>query len=280
MARKLVANLGSAVAVLLAVFWTITLTRPWTWLWAENGIVLFQVDLWSVAIREGTPRLGTALATEAFDAKLGEEAKPTLSSLVRRHRYWIEDGAQELCASGVDATWHWCSGWMMVKYGSMIMVSIGCPIVVLLAMGSAFTYHYAHYRATRAGRLWIRACFVAAPCLAVLGLFQYVLLTLCVGKGDYHFIKTKNATYGAGFYVACCLTLLTAAPLYVFSVLDELEKHGAEAPEAGYGAAQTSAGRSSPAARAGDPTTCAGVPGAAAPATHEAPPARGSSDAA
>lgn len=249
MANTVVANVGSFVSLFLAFMWTITLTRPWTWIWTDNAIVLFKVNLFQIHITKGTLGHVGTLVAYAIDKVSGGEnrAVDSLNALFDQ-KYWMEEGVQELCSFGVESIWQWCNTWMMVKYGSMIFLFLGLVTVVFLAMGGSFLYYYAHHHPTHSGRKWIKACFVTAPTCAWLGLLQYVMLTFQLGESERKFVET-HANYGAGFVMACTLTMLTLAPLYiigVFAKVDDFEKHGESdlfleenlADTATYGAAQ------------------------------------------
>uniref|UniRef100_A0A7S1QN86 Uncharacterized protein n=1 Tax=Alexandrium catenella TaxID=2925 RepID=A0A7S1QN86_ALECA len=228
MANKVVASLGAGCAGFLAFLWLITLMRPWTWLWSDNQVVLFKVNLFSIRITKGTLGHGLSIIGGAIDGIFGTSNYEKMAKLFNQ-AYWMEEGVQELCMVGIDQIWHWCEIWVMVKYASMIFIFLGFLTAIFLGMGGAFMYYYAHHHATHTGRMWIRSCFITAPCLAWVGLLQYVLLTFQLGKSERQILVDTHAGYGPGFIVACALTVLSILPMYVHGVytkVDDFEKHG------------------------------------------------------
>uniref|UniRef100_A0A7S4SPP9 Uncharacterized protein n=1 Tax=Alexandrium monilatum TaxID=311494 RepID=A0A7S4SPP9_9DINO len=227
MANKVVGTLGAATALTLALMWIINISVAWNWLWSENAIVMFNVNLWTVRIRRGTLGYGMSLMGHVFDQAFGTSASKSLRDIFD-HDFWMGQAVQQLCMSGIDTVWQWCDTWVFVQHASMIQILLSWVTILLLAMGGAFQYYYANEHATHTGRMWIRVCFIAAPICSLLAMMQYTLLTFMMGRGERQFIETK-AGYGPGFIISWCLSLFTLAPLYIhviFSKVNEFEKHG------------------------------------------------------
>mmetsp|Transcript_49685 Transcript_49685/g.144097 ORF Transcript_49685/g.144097 Transcript_49685/m.144097 type:complete len:305 (-) Transcript_49685:65-979(-) len=229
-ANAVTGNVCVFVCATLAILWTITLTRPWTWLWSNNAIVLFKVSLFTIYIDRGTATIGHALELggRMTDAVFRTKSNTSLKSLFNKN-LWMEQGVQELCSVALQATFQWCDTWTMLKYGSAIYVFSGFVTVLFLLVGGSFMYYYAHFHATKTGRLWIKGCFYMAPCSAWSGLLFYTLLTFQHGSGDRQLFVSTQGNYGAAYFLACFLTALTGAPLYLyhrFFRADKFEKQG------------------------------------------------------
>jgi len=213
---KMVSTIGAFVSLILSFLWLITLTAPWNWLWSQNALVVFKVNLFSIYLDHG-------IVTKLVKWTTGDNEFTKLLE----QSMWIEQGVQELCM--LDEIWKWCDTWHMVRFGSIAMAVFGFMVVIFLAAGGGFMYYYAQHHATRTGRLWVLTCVSGAPCCAAIGLLQYVVLTFQMGKGERNIIVGTEASYGSGFFFACTLTVFTFVPLYihmVFGGADEFEKGG------------------------------------------------------
>lgn len=209
---KVVANLGSAFAVLLAILWTVLCFVPWVWVSSSSNVISFKANLlclWT------TPGIATGLAT-GLSGLVGLGSLHAKLDTLTNRSLWLEMATTEYCESGYEMLFGWCDNWMMVKYSSWGMIFFGMAAATMLVVGACFMMYYVNFHATQTGRTWIKVSFITAPLCAIAGLSQYIALTLEFGQ--MRNVGPVTSIYGTGFIFACVLTLLSWVPLCIHAL--------------------------------------------------------------
>jgi len=253
MASKTPHTIGAAVCWFAAFLWFVIICTPMNWLWCENLVVRFRINLWAFKIHKGIMSWGATLLIHGVTRN---EVVHSIMDLFEADM-WMEDGAARLCSPAINYIWKWCDEAMYLKYASFAMIFFGFVAIISLSAGGFFMYYYAHEHATRTGRMWALGCLISAPMCGFLGSLQYLLLTLNFSEAMSNFGVYSTFMYGPGFFVSCMLSLLSCLPLYIYFVFgkknpfekndetyeeDPSLKYGGYGAPGGYGAVGPSGG--------------------------------------
>mmetsp|Transcript_81522 Transcript_81522/g.230795 ORF Transcript_81522/g.230795 Transcript_81522/m.230795 type:complete len:308 (+) Transcript_81522:118-1041(+) len=206
---KTSANIGTAVSLIVALFWLLAIFAPWNWLSSENGVVKFRVNLIQIDISKGTVGYIADATVRIFYSKAGAGLNEYFDK-----SFWIEEGVGLMCSEGLELIWHWCDQWVMVKIASFLMIGGGIMTSAWLVVGAVCMYYYVHEKSTRTGRQFMVGALIAAPAIATASTGMYMLLTMQFGGAERKFVNT-NSMYGPGVFGVIFMTLMSFVPLYV-----------------------------------------------------------------
>jgi len=207
------------VSVVLAVLWQVCIFAPWNWQSSVGLLVNFYANMLKMELTQGTaPKILSGLSNLASPKnKLSQELHDLLDKPM-----WMGEGTNELCQPHFNIILNWCNTWQMVKFGSWFMMGAGVSASLFLFLGACFLWYYANVHATHTGRMGAKLSFVLAPVLAVVGLVQYVILTLDFGLMPASFMpQMPQRMFDVGFFVCCTLCLLTWLPLAMQAIFSK-----------------------------------------------------------
>jgi len=226
-ASKTGAHLGVFVSVILAVLWLVCMFAPWNWQTSVGLLVNFYANMLKMEMSKGTaPKIMSGVSNLfAGKNKLAEG----LGELLDRPM-WMGEGTMELCQPHFNLALNWCNTWQMVKFGSWGMLGAGITAAFFLLLGAFSLWYYANVHATHTGRMGAKLSFTLAPLIAIIGLVQYILLTLDFGLMPAAYVpQMPQHMYDVGFMVCCTLCLLSWLPLAMHTMFVKAnpnEKHG------------------------------------------------------
>lgn len=214
------------VAVVLAALWFVCIFAPWNWQSSVGLFVNFYANMLKMEITKGTAPKIISFSSQLFAEK--NTLAKTLSDILDRPM-WMGEGTTELCQPHWNLL-NWCNTWQSVKFGSWMMIATGVIAACFLLFGAGFLWYYANVHATHTGRMGAKLSFILAPSAAVVGIVQYIVLTLDFGLMPAAFVpQMPQRMYDIGFMVCCTLCLLSWLPLLMqtmFVKTDVYEKHG------------------------------------------------------
>lgn len=218
---KFTSQASAYVSFALAFIWFVLIAPTCEWLYTENWLVGFRLNLWTVKTTHG---LGSFLASMA-----SKNLNRLFDKLMDESIY-LGEAKHDFCAPAFDMVFRWCDVWTRVYWASMFALFLGACIVLFHVMGAICMLYYVNEHATHTGRSWTTVLLALAPIFAILNVMQYAFLTWDFGHYNEVYLQAQQHTqYGMGIILAGFFSLISGVPWFMHKVIskpDPNEKYG------------------------------------------------------